>query len=177
MPSSTVTGTATATLSQAQVDAGSVVNIATGTGTPPIGSDVSDDDTNTVPIEQDPSIQDVKAKGEVGDLDGNGDDDGDHIVYHYAVTNDGNVTLYNVHLSDDQLGSVSLSGLTDQDGDGSADDLAVGATVTGTATATLSQAQVDAGSVVNIATGTGTPPIGSDVSDDDTNTVPIEQDP
>ena len=94
---------------------------------------VTDSDTNTVPITQTPSIDVVKANGGVVDLDSNGDDAGDQIVYNYSVTNDGNVTLYDVSLSDDQLGAITLTGLTDEDGDGTADDLAVDATVTGTA--------------------------------------------
>ena len=103
---------------------------------------------------------------------------GDTIVYDYSVENTGNVTLFNVALSDDQLGAITLtSGLTDEDLDGDADDLAVGATATGEATATLTQAQIDAGSVTNIADVTGDDPNGDPVTDSDTNTVSIDQNP
>ncbi|TWT13897.1 DUF11 domain-containing protein [Reyranella sp. CPCC 100927] len=172
------TGTATATLTQAQIDAGSVTNLATASGTPPTGSNVTDTDTNTVPVTQTPAIDLTKTNGGVSDIDANGQDAGDQITYTYAVQNTGNVTLFNVAVSDDKLGAITLtSGLTDADGDGSVDDLAVGATATGTATATLSQGQIDAGSVTNLATASGTPPAGSNVTDTDTNTVPIIQDP
>ena len=148
----TATGEATATLTQAQIDAGSVTNIADVTGDDPNGDPVTDSDTNTVSIDQNPAIDVVKTNGGVVDEDGNGDDAGDTIVYDYSVENTGNVTLLNVTLSDDQLGAITLtSGLTDEDGDGEFDDLAVGATATGEATATLTQAQIDAGSVTNIA--------------------------
>ena len=123
----TATGEATATLTQAQIDAGSVTNIADVTGDDPNGDPVTDSDTNTVSIDQNPAIDLVKTNGGVVDEDGNGDDAGDTIVYDYSVENTGNVTLFNVTLSDDQLGAITLtSGLTDEDGDGDVDDLAVG---------------------------------------------------
>lgn len=173
----TVTGTKTGTLTQAQVNAGEVTNVATAAGNDPQGQPVSDTDTNTVPIDQDPELTVVKTNGGVVDGDANGDDAGDTIVYNYSVQNTGNVTLFDVTLSDDLLGAITLTGLTDLDSDGMADDLAVAATVTGTATGTLTQAQVDAGSVTNIATGNGKDPDGQTVTDTDTNTVPVDQDP
>ncbi|MDK2413704.1 hypothetical protein QHH03_31920, partial [Aphanizomenon sp. 202] len=75
---------------------------------------------------------------------------------NYTVKNDGNVSLFNVTANDNQLGNITLTGLTDLDGDSTADDLAVGITAIGTATATLTQAQIDGGSITNIVTGTGT---------------------
>ena len=60
------------------------------------------------------------------------------------LSNTGTVSLFNVTASDDKLGAITLSGLTDIDNDGQADDLAVGSSASGTATATLTQAQVDA---------------------------------
>ncbi len=135
-------------------------------------------DTNTVSVEQTPSIDLVKTNGGVVDEDGNGADAGDQIVYTYQVTNDGNVTLFNVTLTDDQLGAITLSsGLTDEDNDGVADDLAVGAVAAGMATATLTQAQVDAGLVTNVATAKGTDPKDREVMETDTNTVSVEQTP
>ncbi|WP_229861865.1 DUF7507 domain-containing protein, partial [Pseudodonghicola xiamenensis] len=107
-----------------------------------------------------PSIEVIKTNGGVEDLDGNGDDAGDQIVYNYSVTNTGDVVLLDVTATDDLLGAISLSGLTDEDGDGLADDLAVGATATGTATELLDQDQVDDGSVTNVVTAEGTDPAG-----------------
>ena len=57
-----------------------------------------------------PNIDVVKTNGGVVDGDGNGDDAGDTIVYNYSVTNNGDVQLLNVTLSDDQLGAITLSG-------------------------------------------------------------------
>ena len=81
----TATGEATATLTQAQIDAGSVTNIADVTGDDPNGDPVTDSDTNTVSIDQNPAIDLVKTNGGVVDEDGNGDDAGDTIVYDYSV--------------------------------------------------------------------------------------------
>ena len=55
MRSTTAVG-ATATLTQAQIDAGSVTNIADVTGVHPNGDPVTDSDTNTVSIDQNPAL-------------------------------------------------------------------------------------------------------------------------
>ena len=60
---------------------------------------------------------------------------GDMLTYTYTLANDGNVALTNVTLSDaiaPGLSAAALSGLTDTDGDGLADDLAVGTVATAT---------------------------------------------
>jgi uncharacterized repeat protein (TIGR01451 family) len=77
----------------------------------------------------------------------------DQIIYTCEVENTGAVTLTDVVLNDALLGAVTLIGLTDEDGDTVADDLAVGATVRGTLMATVSQDEVDSGQdITNIAT-------------------------
>ncbi len=154
-------------------DGADIVNIVTASGTGTTG----DTDTESVAIDQNPVITVVKDNGGVVDGDGNGDDAGDTIVYSYMVSNTGNVTLYDVTADDDLLGLVSLVGLTDEDDDGDADDLAVGASASGTKTATLTQDDIDAGSVVNVVTASGTAPDEEPVTDDDTNTVAIDQNP
>ena len=73
-----------------------MTNIADVTGDDPNGDPVTDSDTNTVSIDQNPAIDLVKTNGGVVDEDGNGDDAGDTIVYDYSVENTGNVTLFNV---------------------------------------------------------------------------------
>ena len=70
------------------------------------------------------------------DKDGSGDlTPGDVLSYTYTLDNDGDIELTDVALSDTampNLGAWILSGLTDIDGDGQADDLAAGATATAT---------------------------------------------
>ena len=58
---------------------------------------------------------------------------GDTLTYNYTVNNTGDGALLDVTLVDDQLGPITLTGLTDEDTDGNDDDLAWGASATGTA--------------------------------------------
>ncbi len=167
---------ASTTLSQAQVDAGSVSNTATVTGTPPAGATpnpTTASDTETVTIDRSPSLSIVKT----GTLD-NDDvapasrtDAGDKIVYTFLVTNTGNVTLTNVTITDPAFPTLSCSVAS----------LAPGASYSGcTASTVLTQPQVDAGSVSNTATATGTPPAGATpnpTTASDTETVTIDRSP
>ncbi len=85
---------------------------------------------------------------------------GDTVKYCYVITNPSSCApLYNVEVVDDS-GTTSTgddftvtisTGLSDEDGDGSDDDLAAGGTATGEATVTLNEV----GTVINIATATG----------------------
>ncbi len=163
-PGAFTTGTATLTLTQALLDAGSHTNIATAHGTPPIGPDVTDTDTRTVTFTETPSIHIAKT---FEWTTGNGSQVGDVVTFTFTVTNTGNVTLNPVTVNDDQLGPITLL----------ATSLAPGASTTGTATLTLTQALLDAGSHTNIATATGTPPSGPDVTDPDTLTVTFTETP
>ena len=166
-PGDSATCTATYTLSQADVDAGSVTNTATVTGTPPSGPDVTGDDSVTTPVGQDPSVSLVKQSAGVSDLDGNGPDAGDTIDYSFLVTNTGNVTLDPVSIDDPTVGPVDCP----------VTSLAPGAATVCTATYTVTLADADAGSVVNTATVTATPPTGPDVSDSDSVTTPVAAGP
>jgi hypothetical protein len=58
---------------------------------------------------------------------------GDTLTYIYTVNNTGDGDLLDVILEDDQLGPITLTGLTDEDDDLALDDLAWGAFATGTA--------------------------------------------
>jgi uncharacterized repeat protein (TIGR01451 family) len=141
------------------------------------------------PIVYEPEIELVKAttSGDRTDEDGDGRDSaGDTQLYTYTVTNTGNVTLFNAAVTDDNgtPGDTSddftvalTSGLTDEDGDGMADDLAVGAMASGTATYVFTQDDIDAGSYANIGTVTADDPNGDEVTDDDDETVTLEQEP
>jgi hypothetical protein len=103
-PGASTTGTATRTLTQTQVDAGSVHDIALATGTPPAGANVTASDDATVTIPANPHIAVDKTAGSIVDTDvpANGAGDvGDQVTYTYVVSNTGNVTLSNITVNDD----------------------------------------------------------------------------
>ena len=160
-PAASVTCTATYTLTQADVDAGTVVNTATASGTPPAGDPVTATDTETSPIVANPGIDLVKS-GTV-----NGQHAGDTIDYTFAVTNTGNVTLAAVEVTDPKAGTVTCPDTT----------LAPGASTTCTATYLLTQADVDTGLVHNEATVAGTTPAGDPVTATDAVDLPITPGP
>ena len=76
---------------------------------------------------------------------------GSTIDYTFLVTNTGNVTITGVAVDDAQLDAAAVCPVT---------TLAPGASTTCTGTHTITQAEVDAGTVDNSATATGTPPGG-----------------
>ncbi|MBW8012408.1 MAG: sortase, partial [Chloroflexi bacterium] len=148
-PGASITCTASYTVTQADLDAGSVVNIASA----------SDDDVTTSPTDtetatatQSPALTLVKSitanatYSTVGQV----------IAYEFLVTNTGNITLFNITVSDDQA--------TDESCPDTSGGLAPGASITCTASYTVTQADLDAGSVVNIASA----------SDDDVTTSPTD---
>ncbi|MBW8849145.1 MAG: OmpA family protein, partial [Xanthomonadales bacterium] len=102
-PGASTTCTGTHTITQAEVDAGTVDNTATATGTLPGngGTTVSPPDSTSTPIAQTPAISATKTATLTTD---NGvpalADEGDVITYAVSVTNTGNVTLNNLVVSD-----------------------------------------------------------------------------
>ncbi len=161
------TFTATYTLLQSDIDAGTFTNVAAATGTPPIGADVTDTDDDTQPLNAAPSIELLKT----GTLDNSVvasnliSNVGDVITYVFTVTNAGNVTLTNVTINDPLvpvMGGPILSlapGVSDN--------------ITFTGMHVLTQADLDAFTFTNTATVTGTPPTGPNVTDTDDDTQPL----
>ena len=156
-----VTGTATYAVTQADIDAGFVYNLATADSdeSPP------DTDDNNEPLPQDPKLNIVKD----GTFDAGADgfaDVGELITYTFVVTNTGNVTLHNVVVTD------PLEGI-ERDHLSTRRTIPVGGFVTGTATYAVTQADIDAGFVYNLATADSdeSPP------DTDDNNEPLPQDP
>jgi hypothetical protein len=150
--------------------AGQYENIATVTGTPPVGGDVSDNDHSHY-FGSDPRISLVKT-GTLNDDDGTaGVSAGDTISYAFTVTNTGNVTLSNVTVAD-KVGGVTVSG-------GPLASLGVGASdsTTFTGSYTITQVDIDAGTFTNTAEATGTPPSGPPVTGEDSDTQELTQSP
>lgn len=110
---------------------------------------------------------------------------GDTVKYCYVVTNPSSCApLYNVEVVDDNGTpgntsddfTVTLSaGLTDVDGDGTADDLNASSTATGEALVTINKVS----KVINIATATGDDSIiePTTLEDSDSATVIVEEPP
>ncbi|WP_076585751.1 DUF7507 domain-containing protein [Solilutibacter tolerans] len=151
------------TLTQADINAGSVANTATVTGsnvcktTDPVCAAPT-----TTPLTQAPSVALVKTAAAPTTGLGtstSATDAGDTITYSFVVTNTGNVTLTNVRItSDPNLPSLSCTAVT----------LAPGASATLTCTGnvyTITQADMNAGQASNTAVASGTPPTGADVTD------------
>ncbi|NVJ87247.1 MAG: DUF11 domain-containing protein, partial [Algoriphagus sp.] len=163
-PGATAEFTATYTVTQADLDLGSIFNTATVTGTPPVGNDVTDTDTETIAVGQKPLIEITKT----ADIDPYGL--GDIITYTFTVKNTGNVTLTNITVTDplSGLSAVSPTSLA---------SLAPGATAEFTATYTTTQTDMDAGSISNTATVVATPPTGPNVTDTDNEIITANQDP
>jgi uncharacterized repeat protein (TIGR01451 family) len=152
-PGAHLTCTASYTVGQADIDAGSVTNVATGVAWFG-GASTGDGDGVVTPAVQNAHLTTVKKAGEasfsaVGDV----------IHYSIALTNDGNVTLGSPSVSDPTVGDLDCGTLPAS--------LAPGAEIDCTASHTISQADLDAGSVSNTATGhgfLGILPVSSDPS-------------
>src|SRR5690606_22480050 len=156
-------------ITQENIDFGSVVNTASVNGNTALGTIDAISNTVTVLICQDPSIAIVKT-GIFTDVDGNHCADAgiDTIAYTFTVTNEGNVSLSNILVTDPLLEApnpvvdiVFQGGDTDNDG-----ELDVNESWTYTATAyTITQDDIDAGEVVNQATVSSTDTNGNPLSD------------
>ncbi len=143
-PGASITCTATYTVTQADLDAGSVTNTATGSGFFGATTVTSNTDSVTITATQTPALTiDKTITG--GDPY---DSTGDTITYQYVVTNTGNVTISSVSVSDDNVDAAPACDDT---------SLAPGEVATCTATYTVVQADLDAGEVTNNASATGTP--------------------
>jgi len=142
-PGGSVTCTASYTITQTDLDAGSVTNAATGTAQDPGGQTVtSNQDTETVNANRTGSLGLVKTASPQTYTAA-----GDVISYSYQLTNNTNITLYPPYtIADDKS--------TDESCPATPTSLAPGASVTCSATYTILEADVTAGSVTNVASGT-----------------------
>ena len=166
-PGETATATASYVVTQADLDATEIVNVATVIGQTPTGGDVSDDDDHTVVSTAVPHLTLTKAAtGAVTSA-------GDVVTYTFSLVNDGALTLTGVAITDELPGISTLT----YSWPGAAGVLAPGETVTATATFATPQAYVDAGQIANMATGEGTTTRGTRVTDVAAVTVQIALSP
>ena len=168
-PGDSVTCTASYTIVQADLDAGSVTNSATATGNPPTGGSVdSPPSTAVVDVSSQPALTIAKSANPTVITSV-----GQHIDYSFVVTNTGNVTLADITVNETEFSGTGEALVVTCPS--AADSLAPTASVTCTASYTATQADVNSGEITNTATATGTPPSGSDaVSEPSTATVTVE---
>ena len=151
-PTETLICSADYVATQADVDAGSVTNIASASTLIDGVSITSAQVSETVNAAQAPALTLVKTA-----LTTEFTAVGDTLDYEYVVTNSGNTTISSaITVSDDQIVTVTCPALP-------AGGLLPGASLTCTATDTVSQADLDAGQVTNTASAT-----------DGTTTSPVE---
>ncbi|CAM5304142.1 beta strand repeat-containing protein [Leifsonia shinshuensis] len=158
-PGTSTVCTATYTVTQADVDAGSVTNTAHATATDPESGTVdSAPSSATLTSAAAPAIALEKSASP---------DDaasfvvGQELTYSFVATNTGNVTLTDVGI--DEQGFTGTGGAVNPVCPAGA-PIPPGGQVTCTATYTLTQADIDQGDVTNTATAHGTPPTGPAVS-------------
>jgi uncharacterized repeat protein (TIGR01451 family) len=143
-PHQSVTATARYSLTQADIDAGTLVNSASASGLSPGDVVASAADEVTLPLEQAPSAT-LKKTAKVG-YDGWWRA-GDAATFGFAVQNTGNVTLTEVVISDQMVGLSDI----EYQWPGVEGELAPGETLTATATYALTSADIAAKSLTNSA--------------------------
>ncbi|MFD2037348.1 beta strand repeat-containing protein, partial [Belliella marina] len=162
VPSGTETFTTSHTVTQSDLDNGSVLNVATAIGEDPNGDPVDPEDPTDgeeeTPATQEPSFTILKelasVNGDVGIT--SYDAVGDVLAYTITVTNTGNVTLENIEVED------ALTGLSE-----TIATLAPSGIQTFTTSHTITQSDLDNGSVLNVATANGEDPNGDPVDPED----------
>ena len=107
-PGAALSCTGSYTVTQSDLDAGVVDNVATATGTPPTGPNVTGTDDESVPSAQAAHITLVKTAAETSF-----DKVGDVIHYTLVATNDGNVTLTGVTIADPKLSTLDVHAASD----------------------------------------------------------------
>lgn len=162
-PGASATLTAAAyTVTQADVDAGIVTNTAYARGNVPGGTDVeSETDTEEFPVAAPVPAIEMAKFANLDDENGNGFADmGETIIYSFRVANVGNVTLYDIRISDEMIADLLPEPIA---------QLAPGLTVTIRAGEyVVTSADMTGKPLVNVATATGVPPRTS---------TPVESDP
>jgi uncharacterized repeat protein (TIGR01451 family) len=163
-PDETVQCSATLTTTQAHLDAGRIDNTATATGVPDSCGDVQppcppveDTDNATVTAQQNPGI-DIDKTASPGTFS----DAGEVITYTFSLQNIGNVTLFDVKVTDPLVGlsAISCNWAADSSDPATGDGiLSPGETMSCTATLTTNAGHVAAGKIENLATVTGRPPL------------------
>jgi uncharacterized repeat protein (TIGR01451 family) len=158
-PGASVTCSATYTVSQADMDGGTITDTATATGKNPQGGPTTSPPSTTVTVTatQSPSISVLKTASptKVSMV-------GATVTYNFAVTNTGNVTLHNITINDVQAAPSLNSNLSPVSCPTA--PLAPKASENCTATYTVTQSDLNHGSINDTATASGTTQLNKTVT-------------
>ncbi|MDQ7250414.1 DUF7507 domain-containing protein [Dongia sedimenti] len=144
-PGESSTSHSTYTITQADIDAGSVSSVATASGVDPPGNVVTSNPASAMVTLSQVSALTIQGTSQARDSDGNGRiDAGERIDYSYVVSNSGNTTLTDVTVSNSPT-AVSENPQTVTPGD----------SFTFHATYTVTQADIDVGTVESTASASG----------------------
>ena len=161
-------------ITQKDIDAGSVENTAYAKAI--YRDDVpieSEEDEVVVEAKQNPSIEIIKTSPNQEVFD----KVGDVIDYIFTVTNNGNVTLSNVEVTDDLVDNLQYLTINGVAYAGGLITLGPSDVLVAQATYAVQQKDIDAGEVLNIASVKGIDPNGQDVVDSDNEDVTGSQQP
>ncbi|MCB1877152.1 MAG: DUF11 domain-containing protein [Chromatiales bacterium] len=166
----TQTCTASYLLTQGDIDAGQVDNTATVSATPPLGANVSAQDSASTPLPGSSTLL-LSVTGTFNDesMDGFAQT-GETIGYDLAVTNTGTRTLTAIAVSDPLLG-MSVSCPTGNP----IPSLSPGNTANCSASYTITQTDIDNGSVASTSSASGSDPSSAPISTLGGETVALGQ--
>ena len=160
-------------VTQAEMDAGEVYNEVSVEATPPTGTTPPVEANLTTPVDPASLVPGISLEKIGMFVDENNDgyaDVGETVSYEFNITNIGNVTLYDVNLTDvnAEINGISISTLVPGESD----------TTTYTATHTITWQDIIDGKVVNQAIVTAKDPQGNDLNDtSDDPQNPVNDDP
>ncbi len=153
-------------VTEADIQAGTVVNVATAKGTDSSDKEIDNSGKDTDPTDTpNAALTVMKTAEQNGSAADGAFKLGETINYTITVTNTGNQTVSNVTVADPNA---------DGFGEKTVDSLAPGESKTFDATHVVTQSDILAGSVVNTATATGTDPKGGSVDGDGEDTKVID---
>lgn len=167
--------TTTYTVTEQDVLAGKIVNVATVKATDEDGKTVEDETTKELETEEKNSHLTVIKTTTSTPADGKAYSVGEKITYKITVTNDGNITVTNVQVTDELTGNVGDLAWT-------VDSIAPGESKEFTAEYTVTEADAKAGKVHNVATAQGSTddpenpevPVTPGETEDPVNPMPTE---
>jgi uncharacterized repeat protein (TIGR01451 family) len=156
------------TVTEEDILAGSIVNVATVSGTDPNGEPVENEGEETVTTEEKSSHMTITKTTTSTPENGSAYALGETITYAITVTNDGNLTLTDITVTDELTGNTGDNAWT-------IDTLAPGESERFTAEYVVTEKDILAGSVKNVATVSGTDPNGEPVENEGEKTITTEE--